>query len=61
MEKPGKYEYMAIIREIEKLYEITDPIKLQEQENIVKNLQTKYEFSGLYEQMVKDDEIKRMK
>lgn len=58
MKEPGKYERMAIIREIEKLNEIKDPIHLKKQQKIVQEIKNTYEPMGLYEQMVKDAEEK---
>jgi ATP-dependent helicase/DNAse subunit B len=58
MKEPGKYERMAIIREIEKLNEIKDPTQLKKQRKIVQEIKKTYEPMGLYEQMVKEAEQK---
>ena len=58
MKEPGKYERMAIVREIEKLNEIKYPSLLKKQHKIVQEIKNTYEPMGLYEQMVKDAEQK---
>lgn len=59
MKKPGNYEYMAVVREIEKLNEIKDPIKLKQQQDIVEGFKLEY-GTELFEQMVKDAKQKTL-